>query len=142
MEELIVSARRKNLSVINTAPFAGFILATGAKEDAKYNYRPASAIVVDAVRRLEKICELKGVSLQTAALAFSCKDPRIDTTVVGTRSLERIQEYVKAFTTPLEAGDFAEILAEVGNPCFKLCSPYKANPCFSFAWPQNGQDQG
>ena len=87
--------------------------------------------VIEAVRQLEKICASKGVSLGTAALAFSLADPDIDVTVVGTKSPKRVTECVRAFAASLSADDFVEMLEVAGNPCFPLSSPYSANPCYT-----------
>jgi D-threo-aldose 1-dehydrogenase len=132
--DLIPRARAKSLSILNSAPQAGFILATSTVPGATYNYRPASQAVVEAVQRLERICAVKEVSLATAALAFSLLDDEIDVTVVGARSPERVRDCVRAFGAPLTKADFAEMVAAAGGP-YPLRGPYKANPAYTGPWP-------
>jgi D-threo-aldose 1-dehydrogenase len=114
-KEIIPAARAKNLSILNNAPYAGYILLTGPTPDARYNYRPANAEVVDAVRRIEQVCARKGVSIGTAALAFSLLDPQVDATVIGASTPAKLLERVSAFNAPLTAEDFAQMLAAAGG---------------------------
>jgi D-threo-aldose 1-dehydrogenase len=126
-QEAFLAARVRNVSVINCAPYAGWVLQTGAVSGAMYNYKPARADVIEAVRRLEEVCTRKGVPLSTAAMAFSLLDPEIDVTIVGASSPERLRERLRAFAAPLTATDFEEMIAAVGKS-FPISSPYPANP--------------
>ncbi len=108
-------ALAKGISIMNSAPFSGYILATGATPDAKYNYAPASPDVIAATQRLEAICAQKGVALATAALAFSYQAPEVDVTVVASGKPERVAGWVQAFDAPLTAADFDEMLAAAGG---------------------------
>jgi len=115
-DRLFPVALAKGISILNSAPFSGYILATGTTSDAKYNYAPASPDVIAATQRLEAICARKGVDLPTAALAFSYQAPEIDVTVVASGKPERIAGWVQAFDVPLTAADFDEMLAAAGGP--------------------------
>ena len=115
MLEVIPSAKARNLSVLNNAPYAGYILLTGANDAAKYNYRKAPNEVVEAVKRIEAVCQGKNVSLSTAALAFSFMTPQIDATVIGASSPEKLLERVAVFNAPLVKADFDEMLEAAGG---------------------------
>jgi D-threo-aldose 1-dehydrogenase len=115
MEEVIPAAKLKNLSVLNNAPYAGYILLTGAIKDAKYNYSPASVEVIEAVKRIEAVCETKQVSLATAALAFSLMTPQIDATVIGASTPEKLRERVAVFNAPLAMADFYDMVRAAGS---------------------------
>jgi D-threo-aldose 1-dehydrogenase len=114
-KEVFPGARAKNLSVLNNAPYAGYILLTGTIPEAKYNYRPAKPEVIEATKRIEAVCARKGVSLATAALAFSLLDPLVDATVIGASSPEKLLDRVAAFSVPLTQDDFAEMRAAAGG---------------------------
>ena len=120
---IIPAAKAANLAFINAAPFAGHILATGARPDAKYNYRRAEPAVIQAVVKLETMCERKGVSVPTAAVAYSLMDSDIDVTIVGANSPEQLKECVEAFRAPLSSDDFEEMVSAVGAS-FPISSPY------------------
>ena len=114
-ENLFPSAVEKGISILNSAPYAGYILATGAGPDARYNYAPAPAEVIEATRRLEEVLTGKGVDLPMAALAFSLHNPDIDVTVPASGKPQRIAQWLAALNTPLTDTDWDEILAAAGG---------------------------
>ena len=114
-DKLFSAARAKNISILNSAPYAGYILATGATPDARYNYSPAPPAVVEATRRLEAVCAAKSVDLPAAALAFSLRNPDIDVTVPASGKPKRIAQWIAAMNAPLTDDDFAEMLAAAGH---------------------------
>ncbi len=114
-DKLFSAARAKNISILNSAPYAGYILATGATPDARYNYSPAPPAVVEATRRLEAVCAAKSVDLPAAALAFSLRNPDIDVTVPASGKPKRIAQWIAAINAPLTDDDFAEMLAAAGQ---------------------------
>jgi D-threo-aldose 1-dehydrogenase len=128
-QKLIPSARAKSLSLLNNAPYAGYILLTGPGPDAQYTYAPASEEVKEAVRRIEAVCARKGVTLATAALAFSLLDPQVDVTVIGASTPDKLRERAAAFAVPLTPMDFAEMIQAAGGP-------------YKFAWDADGDWYG
>lgn len=113
-KSVIPKARAKNLTILNNAPYAGWILQTGPIPDAMYNYFPATPEVIEAAKRLEEVCARKGVSLPEAAVAFSFKSPLVDVTVIGASTPEKVRERVNVFASKLTDKDFAEMLAAAG----------------------------
>jgi D-threo-aldose 1-dehydrogenase len=93
-EPLLDDARRCGMQTFNAAPFGAGILASGPAADASYGYRPAGAALIDWVTRAEAVCAAHGVSLRAAALHFSLRSPRVDSTVVGVSSSRRLAELV------------------------------------------------
>jgi D-threo-aldose 1-dehydrogenase len=114
-ERLFPSALEKGISILNSAPYAGYILATGAGPDARYNYAPASDDVIEAARRLEAVCAEKGLDLPTAALAFSLRNPDIDVTIPASGKTRRIPQWIAALDVALTDEDWSEILAAAGG---------------------------
>mgnify|MGYP001017244430 CR=1 FL=1 len=113
--DLWPQARAKGVSILNSAPYAGYILATGARPDARYNYVPAGEDVIEATRRLEAACAAKGIDLATAALAFSLRNPDIDVTIPASGKPKRVGEWVAALDVTLSDEDWGEILAAAGG---------------------------
>ena len=74
--------------VIGSALHSG-ILATGAVEGAKYNYRPAPPAIMEKVRRIERVCAAHDVPLAAAALQFPLGHPVVASVITGSRSPER-----------------------------------------------------
>ena len=114
-EKVIPICMESNISIFNSAPFAGYILATGAIPDAKYSYQPATPDVIVAVRRLEEACEQKGVDIATAAMAYSYRHSDIDVTVVASGKPHRVEQWVNAMHTSLTDSDFEDLLKATGQ---------------------------
>ncbi len=94
-DALLDEAAALGVGVVNGAPFGGGILAKGSAALPKYAYSAAPAVVLDRVRAMEQACEEHGVPLPAAALQFSTRDPRIDSTIVGVSRPERVEETVR-----------------------------------------------
>ena len=118
-EALYPMAREKGIAILDSAPYAGYILATGPIDGARYNYFPAKADVMEAEKRVEALCHRKGVSLQEAALAFALHNPYVATISISTSKPERVREWTNALACPLSGADFDE-LAEAAGPSFPL----------------------
>jgi D-threo-aldose 1-dehydrogenase len=114
-QQLMPSLRARQLAFLNNAPYAGYILLTGAVPGAQYNYMPAGPEVMEATRRVEAVCARKGVSIGAAALAFSLLDPAVDVTVIGASTPAKLRERAAAFNAPLTPADFQEMLAAAGG---------------------------
>jgi D-threo-aldose 1-dehydrogenase len=115
LDKLMPDALAKGMSILNSAPFSGYILASGAVPDARYNYAPASPGVIEATKRIEAVCAQKDISLSTAAVAYSYQNPDIDVTVIASGKSHRVQEWIDAFDAPLTSADFDEMIAAAGG---------------------------
>lgn len=100
-DDLISEASELGLGVVNAAVFGGGILAAGPGRTSSYAYAPASADLLDRIRRMEQACERHGVPLAAAALAVSLRDRRITSTVVGLSRPERVETTVELARTPI-----------------------------------------
>jgi D-threo-aldose 1-dehydrogenase len=114
-EKLFPTCRQAGISILNSAPFAGYILATGAVPDARYNYIPAQPDVIEATRRLEEVCARKGIDIATAAMAHSYRHRDIDVTVVASGKPQRVKQWVDAMSVPLTDADVTELLSAAGG---------------------------
>jgi D-threo-aldose 1-dehydrogenase len=112
--ELFPKAKAANLAVLNNAPYAGYILATGPVEGARYNYGIAKPEVIEAASRLAALCAQKGVSLPTAAVAFSYQEPDVDVTVIASGKPLHVISWVKDLAAPLTRADFDEMIQLAG----------------------------
>jgi D-threo-aldose 1-dehydrogenase len=92
-DELFTRAVELGVGVLNAAVYGGGILALpGAL--TKYSYKPASRELLETIAAMDAVCTRSGISLATAALQFSLRDPRIDATVVGITSERRISSLI------------------------------------------------
>lgn len=112
---LIEKAAGLGMGVINAAPFGGGILAAGAGSGSTYAYREADRATLERVAQLQEICRRHGVPLPAVALQFSLRNPRIDTTLVGTASARRVAEFFHLATLEVPEALWGEI-EELGDP--------------------------
>ncbi|MBR8030138.1 aldo/keto reductase [Burkholderia cenocepacia] len=100
MSSLLPLCMEKKISVLVASPFNTGILATGAKEDARYEYRPAKDTpgIVDRVRKLEEIGLEFDVPLPSAALQYPLRHPAVVSVVAGHQSTREVRENIALLT--------------------------------------------
>ena len=108
-------ATERGMAVFNAAPFGGGILAGSTFRGERYAYQPASAEFLAHLERVRTLCTEFDVSVAAAALAFSLREPRIHTTVVGIYSRQRLDELPGLIATAIPA-DFWTALDALGPP--------------------------
>jgi D-threo-aldose 1-dehydrogenase len=91
-DAMIDFARSKGVAVLNTAPYAGSVLAKGSTAYPRYVYQVASEEALGSVRRIEAICARHHVPPGAAALQFSMRDERITSTICGVSKPERVEQ--------------------------------------------------
>jgi D-threo-aldose 1-dehydrogenase len=90
--ELLPMCAEKGIGVIAGGTYASGILATGAKEGAKYVYEDAPEDVLERVREMERIASQYCVSLKAAASQFVLAHPAVTSIIPSTRKPERVAE--------------------------------------------------
>lgn len=114
-DAVIQQAHDAGYGVINGAPFGGGVLAHGTAAVSTYCYGPMTDETFAAISAVEAICAEAGVPLGAAALQFSLRDGRIDSTIVGVSRPERIAQ-AQAWATHAIADDVWDaILAASGH---------------------------
>lgn len=108
-DDLLSLASKTGVGVVNGAAFGGGILAKGVTYTDRYAYQPASPALLKRVAAMEEVCRRYGVTLRSAALQFSLREPRICSTVVGTATPEHVAELVETAVTALPDALFEEL---------------------------------
>ncbi len=93
----------RDVGIILGGPYNSGILATGAVDGARYNYAPASADILERVRRIEAVCADHGVRLIEAALQFVMGHPAVRTVIPGAVSAAEVEANVALFARPIPA---------------------------------------
>lgn len=114
-ETILHLAEERGMAVFNAAPFGGGILAGSTFRGDRYAYQPASAAFLEHLSKVRALCAGVGVSVAAAALAFSLREPRIHSTVVGIYSRQRLDELPALLATKIPA-DFWGALDALGDP--------------------------
>jgi len=95
--ELLPLCREQGTSLVVGGVFNSGILATGAREGANFDYGPADAPVLDAVRGLESVAGTQGVALANAALQFPLHEPVVASVLLGTGRAESLRRNLAGF---------------------------------------------
>lgn len=112
-EEVMDYAVEHGITVFNAAPFGGGLLA--GKEGGRYGYKPATDEFLAFLDAFRALCEEYRVAAPAAALQFSMREPRIDSTVVGMYSLERLNALSDLVDAEIPDA-FWDGLAALGSP--------------------------
>lgn len=109
--ELLDQAAAAGVAVVNAAIYGGGLLAKPRAGRSTYGYRPATPAVMAAVSEMDRLCDVYGTDLATAALQASTRDPRISMTVVGLSSPSRLDTLLGSLAADLPEDLFAGLSA-------------------------------
>lgn len=111
---------RENKRIIVGGAFNSGILATGAKEGARYDYDVAPAGILTRVQALDAVCRSHGVPLAAAALQFPLAHPAVRTVIPGLGSKAELDEVLQwlTYAIPPELWDDlkGQGLIDIGAP--------------------------
>ncbi|MEM6429675.1 MAG: aldo/keto reductase [Deinococcota bacterium] len=99
LDEAFPQCEREGVGVIVGGAFNSGILATGAREGAKFDYADAPTEVLDKVRNIYRVAESFEVSPLAAALQFPLAHPLVASVIPGAVSAAEISqnlEYTRA----------------------------------------------
>lgn len=111
LDSFLPLCEKRGAAVVVGGGFNSGILATGAKEGAKYNYAPAPTDIMERVRKIETVCAEYNVPLPAAALQFVTAHPAIPTFMAGTRTVKQLQQNLEWFSHPIPAEFWADLKA-------------------------------
>ena len=109
LDEFLPLCEERGAAVVIGGGFNSGILATGAKEGAKYNYAPAPPAILDRVSKIEQVCREYDVPLPAAALQFVLAHPAIPTIVPGTRTVAQLEQNLAWIAHPIPAGFWSDL---------------------------------
>ncbi|WP_120633597.1 aldo/keto reductase [Ruegeria sp. EL01] len=112
LDKFLPLCEERGAAVVVGGGFNSGILATGAKEGAKYNYAPAPANIMDKVRRIEAVCAEYDVPLPAAALQFVVAHPAVPTFMAGTRTVEQLGQNLNWFSHEIPAEFWIDLKAK------------------------------
>lgn len=112
LNEFLPLCEERGAAVVVGGGFNSGILATGAKEGAKYNYAPAPAEIMTKVAKIEEVCAEYGVPLPAAALQFVVAHPAIPSFIAGTRTVEQLEQNLAWFSHPIPPVFWSDLKAK------------------------------
>jgi D-threo-aldose 1-dehydrogenase len=112
LKSLLPLCERRGTGVIIGGPFNSGILASGAVEGAKYNYRDAPPAVLEKVDRIERVCSAHGVSMIAAALQFPLRHPAVSSVIPGIATPQELRAAVQALAVHIPPALFSDLKSE------------------------------
>ena len=77
------------------------------------DWHPAPEGLRALCRRLAAVCTERGTDIAHLAMQFALANPDVHTTVVGTRSIERFDQNLRALADPIDGALLADVLAMI-----------------------------
>ncbi|WP_344873443.1 aldo/keto reductase [Nonomuraea antimicrobica] len=112
LDELLPACAERGISILAASIFNSGVLATPRPgPDARFEYRPASAEVLERAHRIADVCEDHGVTLPEAAMAFPLRHPAVAGIVVGMRSAEEVRRNLAASTSQAPERLWSDLVA-------------------------------
>ena len=109
LDKFLPLCERRGAAVVLGGGFNSGILATGAREGAKYNYAPAPAHIMEKVQKIEAVCAAHDVPLPAAALQFVVAHPAIPSFMAGTRTTAQLAQNLKWFSHEIRPQFWADL---------------------------------
>lgn len=97
LQSFLPKCQQRGSGIILGGPYNSGILATGATENAMYNYQPASDEIKHQVAAIEAICQAHNTSLAQAALHFPLGHPSVVSVIPGGQMPDEVLRNVMTF---------------------------------------------
>lgn len=127
LADLLPYLKGKNVGVINASP-TGMGLLTNRGTPV---WHPASNSIKEGCLKAAQHCRAKGVDIVKLAVQFSCANPDIATTLVGSANPQNIRENIACVDAPIDRqllADVLEILKPIHNYNFTRGLPAHRDP--------------
>src|ERR1700692_2006608 len=112
LAQFLPLAQQQGIGVLLGGVFNSGILATGAVQGAKYNYRDAPPQILAKVTQIERVCDAHGVALPTAALRFALGHPAVVSVVLGAQNPQEVERNVAALSSQVPTALWDELKAQ------------------------------
>lgn len=112
LDGFLQRVEREDIAIVDGAPLHSGLLVHGAREGAMYDYAPASAEVLDKVRRIQALCEKHGVPLVRAGLNFPLGHPAVTSIIPGPSNAPELRDNLAHFRTAVPSALWDDLKAE------------------------------
>lgn len=112
LDDLLPLCEGRGMAVVLGGVFNSGILASGARDGARYNYEPAPPEILARVEAIEAVCGRFGVPLGAAAAQFPLAHPAVASVVLGARRREQQAANSAFLTAPIPAELWSTLVTE------------------------------
>lgn len=105
LDDLLPACEQHGVAVLAAAVFSSGLLAVPRPEQgARHDYAPAAPALLERVHRIADVCEVHGVTLPQAAMAFPLQHPVVAGVVLGMRTADEVRTNLAGFRSDLPPG--------------------------------------
>ena len=109
LDDFMPLCETRGVGVIIGGPLNSGVLATGARQGAKYDYNDAPAWVLNRVARIEEVCARHDTPIAAAALQFPLAHPAMAAIIPGAVSRAEIQGNFALLRRPIPTALWDEL---------------------------------
>ncbi len=112
LDDLLPLCEERGVGVIAVGVFnSGLLAEPRPPADARYNYGPAPAELIDRARRIAELCERHGTYLPAAALQFPRVHPAVVSVAFGSSSADEVRRNLSLLEVRVPEAVWADLAA-------------------------------
>ncbi|MDR6972838.1 aldo/keto reductase [Leifsonia shinshuensis] len=109
-DKLLPLAEERDVALVAAAVYNSGLLSTDRPADGgRFDYREADEQTLARARRIADLCDLHGVTLPAAAIAFPLLQPQVASIVVGMRSAAQVSSTLERYRAQIPAALWQEL---------------------------------
>jgi L-galactose dehydrogenase len=106
LENLVPYCKEKGVAIMNASPIGmGLLTERGAPD-----WHPASKVIQETCSQAVHYCKERGADIAKLAVQFSCNNPDIPTTLVGSANPENMRRNIEWVNEPIDEALLADVL--------------------------------
>jgi D-threo-aldose 1-dehydrogenase len=110
LDDALPVASAMGKSIVAVGAFNSGLLANDAPApDAKYDYQPAAAPLIERVSAIAEVCARFGISVPQAAIAFPLRHPAVVNVTLGMRNAEQVRRNVDLYAASVPKDFWSEL---------------------------------
>ena len=113
LDDLLPLCVERGVGIVAAGVFNSGLLARHVPiEEARYDYQPAPAALLERARAIAAVCERHGTTLPAAAIAFPLHHPAVVSVCVGARSAGQVERNAELHGDAIAPALWADLKAE------------------------------
>ena len=112
LESFLPLCESRGIGIVIGGPYNSGILATGARDGARYDYDTAPPETLERVRRIEDVCTRHDVRLVDAAFQFPLRHPAVVSVIPGGQTREEMESNLQAANAAIPEALWQELKKE------------------------------
>jgi D-threo-aldose 1-dehydrogenase len=105
LDDLLPLALERGVGIVAAGVYnSGLLSSPRPVADAKFDYEPASRVVIERANAIADVCERYAVTLPEVAVAYPLRHPAVVSVVLGTRTAAQVAGNIERYTKVIPQG--------------------------------------